>query len=149
MNLLTERNEGVQMAVQNVTIRMSDHLYHQVKQRAGRMQRSVEEEVVAVVEDALPVLDFLPADIADELGQMVFLTDSELWHAAQTVMTAGENRRMQALVLKRQREGLSAEEEIEAEQLTMRQERVMLLRARAAALLRERGQDVSPLLESL
>ena len=137
------------MAVQNVTIRMSDHLYHQVKQRAGRMQRSVEEEVVAVVEGALPVLDFLLADIADELGQMVFLTDSELWHAAQTVMTAGENRRMQALVLKRQREGLSPEEEIEAEQLTMRQERVMLLRARAAALLRERGQDVSTLLESL
>ena len=137
------------MAVQNVTIRMSDQLYHQVEQRAGRMQRSVEEEVVAVVEGALPVLDFLLADIADELGQMVFLTDSELWHAAQTVMTAGENRRMQALVLKRQREGLSPEEEIEAEQLTMRQERVMLLRARAAALLRERGQDVSTLLESL
>ena len=137
------------MAVQNVTIRMSDQLYHQVEQRAGRMQRSVEEEVVAVVEDALPVLDFLLADIADELGQMVFLTDSELWHAAQTVITAGENRRMQALVLKRQREGLSPEEEIEAEQLTMRQERVMLLRARAAALLRERGQDVSTLLESL
>ncbi|MCB0240672.1 MAG: hypothetical protein KDH08_18985 [Anaerolineae bacterium] len=137
------------MAVQNVTIRMSDQLYHQVEQRAGRMQRSVEEEVVAVVEDALPVLDFLLADIADELGQMVFLTDSELWHAAQTVMTAGENRRMQALVLKRQREGLSPEEEIEAEQLTMRQERVMLLRARAAALLRERGQNVSTLLESL
>ena len=137
------------MAVQNVTIRMSDQLYHQVEQRAGRMQRSVEEEVVAVVEDALPVLDFLLADIADELGQMVFLTDSELWHAAQTVMTAGENRRMQALVLKRQREGLSPEEEIEAEQLTMRQERVMLLRARAAALLRGRGQDVSTLLESL
>ena len=118
------------MAVQNVTIRMSDQLYHQVEQRAGRMQRSVEEEVVAVVEDALPVLDFLLADIADELGQMVFLTDSELWHAAQTVMTAGENRRMQALVLKRQREGLSPEEELEAERLTMRQERVMLLRAR-------------------
>ncbi|MCB0234627.1 MAG: hypothetical protein KDG58_10475 [Anaerolineae bacterium] len=137
------------MAVQNVTIRMSDQLYHQVEQRAGRMQRSVEEEVVAVVEGALPVLDFLLADIADELGQMVFLTDSELWHAAQTVMTAGENRRMQALVLKRQREGLSPEEEIEAEQLTMRQERVMLLRARAAALLRERGQNVSTLLESL
>ncbi|HRX05283.1 MAG TPA: hypothetical protein P5148_19190 [Anaerolineae bacterium] len=128
---------------------MSDQLYHQVEQRAGRMQRSVEEEVVAVVEDALPVLDFLLADIADELGQMVFLTDSELWHAAQTVITAGENRRMQALVLKRQREGLSPEEELEAERLTMRQERVMLLRARAAALLRERGQNVSTLLESL
>lgn len=143
----TQRNKGVKMAVQNVTIRLSDTLYHQVKQRAGRMQRSVEEEVVAVVEDALPVLGALPAEIADEMGQMVFLTDRELWQATLTTMTSAENQRMQALLLKQQREGLAFEEEIEAERLAQRQERVMLVRAQAAALLKERGQDVSTLLQ--
>ena len=127
------------MAVQNVTIRLSDTLYHQIRQRARRMQRSVEEEVVAVVQDALP------AEIADEMGQMTYLTERELWQATRTVMTSGENRRMQALVLKRQQEGLSAEEEAEAERLAQRHERVMLIRAQAAALLKERGQDVSDL----
>ena len=57
------------MAVQNVTIRLTESVYHQVNLRARRMQRSVEEEVVAVVEDALPALDVLPTEIADEMGQ--------------------------------------------------------------------------------
>ena len=135
------------MAVQNVTIRLPDNLYHQVKQRARRMQRSVEEEVVAVVEVALPALDTLPTEIADEMGQLVFLTDHELWQAARVTMTSVENRRMQALLLKQQLEGLSPEEETEAERLAQRHERVMLIRAQAAALLKERGQDVSDLIQ--
>lgn len=133
------------MAIQNVTIRLPDSLYSQVKQRARRMQRSVEEEVVAVVEDALPALDELLGGVADQMGQMVFLTDQELWQAARTEMTDLEGQRMQTLVLKRQREGLSFQEEAEAEQLVRRQERVMLLRAQAAARLKARGQDVSDL----
>ena len=135
------------MAVQDVTIRLPDRLYHQVKQRARRMQRSVEEEVVAAVEVALPALDELPLAVADEIGQMFFLTDQELWQAARSKVTSTENRRMQALLLKRQREGLSPEEETEAERLAQRQERVMLVRAQAAALLKERGQDVSDLIQ--
>ena len=67
--------------MRSVTIRLSESLYYQVNLRARRMQRSVEEEVVAVVEDALPALDALPTEIADEMGQMVFLTDHELWQA--------------------------------------------------------------------
>ena len=135
------------MAVQDVTIRLPDRLYHQVKQRARRMQRSVEEEVVAAVEVALPAFDELPLAVADEIGQMSFLTDQELWQAARSTMTSTENRRMQALLLKRQREGLSPEDEAEAERLAQRQERVMLVRAQAAALLKERGQDVSDLIQ--
>ena len=117
------------MAVQNVTIRLTESVYHQVNLRTRRMQRSVEEEVVAVVEDALPALDVLPTEIADEMGQMVFLTNHELWQAARATTTSVENRRMQALLLKRQREGLSPEEETEAERLAQHQERIMLLRA--------------------
>lgn len=135
------------MAVQNVTIRLSENLYDQVKQRATRMRRSVEEEVVAVVEDALPVLDTLPVDVVDEMEQMAYLTDQELWRAARATMTPAENERMQGLLLKRQSEELSPEEEAEAEQLAQRQERVMLLRARAAMLLKTRNQDVSALIE--
>jgi len=47
------------------------------------------------------------------------------------------------LHLKRQREGLTATEAAEAAGLTRQYERVMLVRARAAALLRERGHDVT------
>lgn len=134
------------MAVQQVTIRLSDSLYHQVKQRARRTQRSIEDEVAAVVEVALPTLDDLPLAVADELAQMALMTDEELQQAAGLRMSASENQRMQKLVLQRQRNELSAEQEIEAERLAQRQERVMLVRAQAAALLKERGHDVSDLI---
>lgn len=134
------------MAVQQVTIRLSDSLYHQVKQRARRAQRSIEDEVAAVVEVALPVLDDLPLAVADELAQMALMTDAELRQAAYLKMTASENQRMQKLVLQRQRDGLSAEQEVEAERLARRQERVMLVRAQAVALLQEHGHDVSDLI---
>lgn len=133
------------MALQSVTIRLSENLYHQIRQRAKRTQRSVEDEVVAVVEDALPALDLLPTGLADEMAQMAFLTDGELWQAARSSMTSAENQRMQTLLLRGQREGLSSEEGHEIERLVQRQERVMLIRAKAASLLRQRGYDISQL----
>lgn len=136
------------MAVQHVTIRLSDNLYHQIRQRARRTQRSVEDEVVAVVQDALPELDLIPAELADEMAQMSFLTEGELWQAARTTMTPAENQRMQILAFYRQRERLSSEEAREIENLVQRQERVMLIRAKATALLRQRGCDVSDLMSA-
>jgi plasmid stability protein len=101
------------MAVQTVTVHLPDTLYHQVKQRADQMHRSVEDELVAVVAEALPTLDDLPTDIAEAMTQLIFLTDKELWQAASATVAASEHKRMQALLLKRQREGLTPHEEQE------------------------------------
>jgi hypothetical protein len=109
------------------------------------MRRSVEAELVAVVSFALPTLDDLPADIADELAQLAYLTDAELWQAARTTLPLKDSERMQVLLLKRQREGLSATEEREAKRLAHRADRTMLVRAQAAVLLKDRGHDVSSL----
>ena len=136
------------MAVQNVTVRLPDKLYDQIKRRAQRRQRSVEEEVAAVVAEAMPTQDDLPAGIDDELEQLAFLTDEELWRAAQSRLAASENQRMQALILKRQRDNLSQREQSEAERLVQRSNRIMLVRAQAAVLLRDRGYDVSVLISN-
>lgn len=133
------------MTLQTVTVRLPDVLYQQIEQRARRMRRSVEDELVAVVAAALPTLDDLPADIADEMAQLAFLTDDELWQAARTTLTPHESERMQALLLKRQREGLTEQEQQEAERLLHRYDRTMLVRAQAAVLLKDRGYDVSNL----
>jgi hypothetical protein len=95
----------------------------------------------------LPALDELPLAVADELAQMAQMTDEELQQAARLTMTAAENQRIQRLLLQRQRDGLSAEQEIEAERLAQRQERVILVRAQAAALPKERSHDVSDLID--
>lgn len=133
------------MTLQTVTVRLPDVLYQQVERRAHRLQRSIEDEVVALVAAALPTPDDLPADIAEEMAQLVFLTDDELWQAARTTLTPRESERMQALLLKRQREGLTPQEQQEAEALLHRYDRTMLVRALAAVLLKERGHDVSSL----
>jgi len=135
----------VSMALETVTVRLPDVLYRQIEQRARRMHRSVEDELVAVVAEALPALEDLPADIADELAQLAFLSDEELWQAARTTLPPEESERMQTLLLKRQREGLSPEEQQEAERLLHRYDRTMLVRARAAVLLKERGHNISTL----
>ncbi len=135
------------MAVQQVTIRLPETLYHQVKARARRTQRTIEDEVAAVVAAALPELGDLPHPSSDEMEQMALMTDHELWQAARATMTVTESRRMQAFLLKRQGEGLSLDQEAEAEQLVRRQERLVLIRARAAALLKQRGHDVADLMK--
>ena len=136
------------MAVQNVTVRLPDKLYDQIKRRAQRKQRTVEEEVAAVMAEAMPTQDDLPAGIDGELEQLAFLTDEELWRAAQSRLAASENQRMQALILKRQRDNLSQREQSEAERLVQRSNRIMLVRAQAAVLLRDRGYDVSVLISN-
>ncbi|MFQ5594707.1 MAG: hypothetical protein ACE5HA_11225 [Anaerolineae bacterium] len=136
------------MALQTVTVRLPDMLYQQIEQRARRMRRSVEDELVALVAAALPSMDDLPADIADEMAQLGLLTDDELWQAAVTTLTSRESERMQALLLKRQRETLTPQEEQEAKVLLHRYDRTMLVRAQAAVLLKERGHDISGLRHS-
>jgi len=133
------------MAVQNVTIRLSDSLYHQFKQRARRTHRSVEDELAAAVEVALPALDELAPTDVDEMEQMAFLTDQELWQAARSRLTSADSQRMQSLLFQQKRIGLSSDEAAVAEQLVQQQERVMLVRAKATVLLRQRNWDVSEL----
>jgi len=73
--------------------------------RAQRLRRSVEGEVVALLSAALPTLDDLPAPLADEMAQLVFLSDAELWRTARSELSLADNERMQELAYKRQRVG--------------------------------------------
>lgn len=133
------------MALQTVTINLPDGLYQQVKNRAYQMHRSVEDELVAVVMAALPALDELPPDIAEAINQLAFLNDEELWQAARTTLATSEAERTQALLLKQQQRGVTPQEEQEIKQLAHHYDQTMLIRAKAAVLLKERGYDVSSL----
>ncbi|OIO95146.1 MAG: hypothetical protein AUK03_05890 [Anaerolineae bacterium CG2_30_64_16] len=137
------------MALQTVTLRLPDLIYRQIERSARRMRRSVEDELVVVVSSALPTLEDLPADIVDDLAQLAYLTDAELWQAARSALSRRDSERMQALLLKRQCEELSTAEEREAKRLAYRSDRTMLVRAQAAVLLKDRGHDISSLRPTL
>ena len=73
------------------------------------------------------------------------LTDDELWRAARNRLAEEFSSRTEELHHKRQREGLTAAEKEEETNLVRGYENIMLIRAKAAQLLRTRGHDVSGL----
>lgn len=129
--------------MQSVTVQLPDSLYQRMRRLARERNRSVEDEVAAIVERAFAD-DISPA-AADLLEQLPHLADKDLWQAARMRVPDDKAERMQALIWKQQSEGLTVTEEDEAAQLQQFAQRIMLVRADAAALLVERGHDVSEL----
>lgn len=80
-----------------------------------------------------------------ELEQLASLTDVALWNAARTRLREEEQERMGILLRQQQSTGLSSAEMAEAETLAAQYDRTMLVRAKAAVLLKGRGHDISSL----
>jgi plasmid stability protein len=134
------------MTMQPVTLHLPSPLYKRLKRRAERSHRTLEAELLEVVATAVPVVDELPADLEDAISPLSLLDDEALWRAAGSHFSAESAAQLEGLHLKRQRDGLT---EAEAQALAglMRQyERTLLVRAQAAALLKQRGHDVSGLI---
>lgn len=131
-----------------VNLQLPPTMYQRVKHRATQARRSIEDELVVVIANGLEIEDdinILPAGIAAELQQMAFLDDQALWRAAQQRVPNQKSERMQELVLKQQAEGFTEAERQEAAQLQHYAHLIMLVRAEAAVLLKERGLDISKL----
>ena len=134
------------MTVHAVTLHVPSLLYEQLKRRAEQAQRTVEAELLDIVVTSVPMSDDLPADLAEAITPLELLDDEGLWRAARCSLPAAAATQMEDLHLKRQREGLTDSEVKTLDGLVRQYERTMLVRAQAAALLKERGHDVSQLL---
>ncbi len=134
------------MSARTVTVTVPEALYDQLRQRAAERQRSLEDEMVLALAATMPAEARLPTDLADTLTSLVALDDQTLWQLARSRVADAEATRLAELGDKRQRVGLSSEELREAEGLVDRHDRVLVVRAEAAALLKQRGSDVSGLL---
>lgn len=134
------------MTVHAVTLHVPSLLYEQLKRRAEQAQRTVEAELLDIVVTSVPMSDDLPADLAEAITPLELLDDEALWRAARGSLPAETATQMEDLHLKRQREGLTDSEVKTLDGLVRQYERTMLVRAQAAALLKERGHDVSQLL---
>lgn len=130
--------------MQTVTISLPDHVYRQVKQRSQQNRREIADELVSVVTEALPEAS-VRADGEADLSQLALLSDDELWAAARTQATEAENEQMQQLLARQKRLGLTTAEQEELTLLANFFRRLMLVRAEAAVLLKERGHDIDSL----
>lgn len=136
------------MAAQTITLNVPAPLYQKLKRRADATLRTVEDELLTMVATAAPLVDELPQDLEDAISPMALLDDEALWRAARTHISADAAERMEELHTRRRREGLTGEETQALAMLVAQYERSMLVRAQAAALLKQRGHDVAALLES-
>lgn len=135
------------MAAQVVTVNLPISLYERLARRATSTHRTVEAELVDAVATVLDEPGELPADVAEAISALHLLGDTDLWRAARQSLAAERAAEIEELHQKRQREGLSTSESEALATLMREYTRIMLVRARSAAVLTQRGHDVSSLLQ--
>ena len=132
------------MSPQTLTVSVPASLYSRLQQSADGSQRSVEEEVLELLTSALAD-HTVPRDLAETVASLSSLDDAQLWQVARGQLTGEASRELETLHWKRQREGLLSDEQQRAEELERLFDRIVLLRSEAAALLKQRGHDPTPL----
>lgn len=133
------------MTMQTLTLQVPEILFTRLQQRAQQANRTVEAETLDLLATAVPVAEELPADLEQALTSLGSLEDEALRRAAQNGLAVEAAEELEALHFKRQREGLTEAETQRQADLVRQYKRTMLVRARAAVLLRQRGHDVSNL----
>lgn len=132
---------------QVITITLPDKLYEPIQRIAQATDRSIETVLLTALQASLPSLDGLSAEYMQELIQLETLDNNQLQQALLETVTIENQQELDALLQKNQADELTA---VEREQLTKLQyqaDRVMLRKARAAVLLRFRGQRIPSLAE--
>lgn len=122
-----------------MTVNLPGPLYERLARRATRTHRTIEAELVDAVATLPDEPDELPADMAEAIAALHLLGDDELWRAARQRLAPEKSSEIEELHRKRKRDGLSVSE-LEALATLMKEyTRIMLVRSRSAALLKQRG----------
>jgi hypothetical protein len=129
-----------------LTVAVPPTLFARLQQRAAQTHRSVEDELVLALAETIGKEAILPVGLETTVGVLPTFGDDVLWAIVRGRVPDEEAERLADLADKRQHSGLSGDELREAEALVRRHDGLSLLRAAAAAILKERGHDMRPLL---
>lgn len=135
------------MDVETVTVTLPEPLYARLARRAEKSRRTIEAELAEAIAALPDETEELPRDMADSVAALQLLDDAELRLAARQCLSAEKAAAIEDLHSRRQREGLSASESETLATLMQEYTRTMLVRSRSVALLKQRGCDVSPLID--
>lgn len=126
------------MAV-TIAVHIPESLFHKLKRTTDLTHRSVEEVTVTSLEVALPVIQNLPPDVANELAAMPLFSDEALWAATIPSLSPTEEDRLTQLNTEAGERALRPAEEAEQQSLITAYHRSILRRAKALAILAQRG----------
>jgi hypothetical protein len=131
-----------------VMIDVPDDIYQRLVERARRSNRSVRAEILDAIASADQGRPGLSPEIENELAAVATASDARLWELGRTRLSDEHIEEIEELRLKSGAGGLTPAEEDRLAWLVQETDRVMLLRAEAAAQLKQRGHDVEALLRS-
>jgi plasmid stability protein len=131
------------MSRQTLTLDLAPDVFDWLRQRASEHQRPVEEEASLTLASAVSTRAGLPDDLEAALAALSTLDDDVLWQVSLSQPTVEDGILYHALIDARKRRALTPSEEQLLAALGERHDHVMVLRAKAMALLHQRGVDVS------
>ncbi len=132
---------------QTVTLELPETVFMPAQRMAEATQRSLAELLVRALKASLPPLEGLSPLLIAELVDLEKLDDKTLRHVMLSQVPAGQQRKLNRLLDKNKSGRLSESERVELTALQNEADRLMLRKARAAVLLRFRGQQLPTLAE--
>ncbi|MCX6029772.1 MAG: hypothetical protein NT169_10780 [Chloroflexi bacterium] len=130
------------MTVQMIEVGLPKPVFAKLQRAAKLTYRSVEELLAATINATLVSPLDLPRDLANELAAMHIMSDAGLWAAAEPSMSPAEQLRLSQLNEMGGERTLTLSEQAEQQQLLKAYYRSMLRRAKALAILAQRGHPV-------
>ena len=133
------------MMTQTITLELTDDLIARVREQAAHTDQALEQVLVQQLEVAFaaPLPTLAPNEQA-ELDALEQLSTNALWTIAQEQMPHDQQNRMEALMNGNTKGKLLPNESTELENLVEQGQRLMLRKAKAAAILTEQGYRVTP-----
>lgn len=131
------------MATILVSVNIPQSLYERLEQTANRLQKPVENLLVETLQAALPVMEEIPPHIQAEVASLDSLDETALREIALSEMASEDQEALEQLLDLQVLQPLTPVEEIRLTELRTEYGRILLRKARAFALLAERGQPLS------
>lgn len=133
---------GERMTDRIITLSIPETLYERIQEEAVGTKQPIESLMI----DRLAVLFNRvdeALDVNKALDALEAFKDYELWAIVSRRLSAADAERLHELNSEEKRDVLTAEEQLELDQLLAQVNRDMLLRSKALLLLKERGHDIS------
>lgn len=131
------------MTTASVTVRIPQALYHRLERAAARLQKPVEDLLTETLQAALSPADEIPENIWAEIATLDDLTRANLREVAESEMDPGDQQTLDHLLDLQSMGSLTGDQAARLGALRTEYGRILLRKARAFALLAERGRSAT------
>ena len=130
------------MTESQFSVQVSEPLYRRLQGAAVAARQSIGEVIASAVTVALPPFPDLPEALANELTEMIWLSDDGLWQATTPTFSKAQQERLATLNDLSDERVLTVAEQAEQAELLAAYDRSVLRRAQAFVILARRGHRI-------